>query len=30
MMKACGYGTTQRDTQCPLRGVCRPQQRSRR
>jgi hypothetical protein len=24
MMKACGYGTPQRDTQCPLRGVCRP------
>ena len=24
MMKACGYGTSQRDSQCPLRGVCRP------
>ena len=24
MMKACGYRTTQRDSQCPLRGVCRP------
>jgi uncharacterized protein (TIGR02757 family) len=24
MMGACGYGTKQRDTQCPLRGVCRP------
>ncbi len=24
MMKACGYGTPQRDSQCPLRGVCRP------
>jgi uncharacterized protein (TIGR02757 family) len=24
MMKACGYRTPQRDTQCPLRGVCRP------
>jgi uncharacterized protein (TIGR02757 family) len=24
MMKACGYGTTQSDAQCPLRGVCRP------
>jgi uncharacterized protein (TIGR02757 family) len=24
MMKACGYGTPQRDAQCPLRGVCRP------
>jgi uncharacterized protein (TIGR02757 family) len=22
MMGACGYGTAQRDTQCPLRGVC--------
>jgi uncharacterized protein (TIGR02757 family) len=27
MMKACGYGTSQRDTQCPLRGVCRPKSR---
>ncbi len=24
MMKACGYGTPERDSQCPLRGVCRP------
>ena len=24
MMGACGFGTSQRDTQCPLRGVCRP------
>jgi uncharacterized protein (TIGR02757 family) len=24
MMGACGYGEHQRDTQCPLRGVCRP------
>jgi uncharacterized protein (TIGR02757 family) len=24
MMHACGYGLPQRDTQCPLRGVCRP------
>jgi uncharacterized protein (TIGR02757 family) len=24
MMRACGYGTRQRDTQCPLRGLCRP------
>jgi uncharacterized protein (TIGR02757 family) len=24
MMKACGYRTRQRDSQCPLRGVCRP------
>lgn len=24
MMGACGYGTAQRDTQCPLRGLCRP------
>ena len=27
MMKACGYGTSQRDSQCPLRGVCRPTKR---
>ena len=27
MMKACGYGTSQRDSQCPLRGVCRPGKR---
>ncbi len=24
MMKACGYGAPQRDTRCPLRGICRP------
>jgi uncharacterized protein (TIGR02757 family) len=24
MMNACGYGRKQRDSQCPLRGVCRP------
>ena len=24
MMGACGYKTKQKDTQCPLRGVCRP------
>lgn len=24
MMEACGAGTVRRDTQCPLRGVCRP------
>jgi uncharacterized protein (TIGR02757 family) len=24
MMNACGYGRSQRDSQCPLRGVCRP------
>jgi len=24
MMGACGYKTKQRDTQCPLRGICRP------
>jgi uncharacterized protein (TIGR02757 family) len=24
MMGACGNGSKQRDTQCPLRGVCRP------
>ena len=24
MMGACGYGTKQRDRQCPLRGLCRP------
>lgn len=27
MMGACGYRSTQRDTHCPLRGVCRPGQR---
>jgi uncharacterized protein (TIGR02757 family) len=29
MMKACGYGTPQRDSQCPLRGLCRPRGRPR-
>ena len=24
MMNACGFGRAQKDTQCPLRGVCRP------
>jgi uncharacterized protein (TIGR02757 family) len=24
MMGACGYGTKQKDAQCPLRGVCKP------
>ncbi len=24
MMGACGYGTTRKDTQCPLRGLCHP------
>jgi uncharacterized protein (TIGR02757 family) len=24
MMNACGYGRPQRDTQCPLRGLCHP------
>jgi uncharacterized protein (TIGR02757 family) len=24
MMNACGYGKRQGDTQCPLRGLCRP------
>lgn len=27
MMNACGYGRAQRDSQCPLRGVCRPKGR---
>jgi uncharacterized protein (TIGR02757 family) len=27
MMKACGYATPQRDSQCPLRGICRPRNR---
>ena len=29
MMNACGFGKPQRDSQCPLRGACRPSQRSR-
>lgn len=24
MMRACGYATKQKDSQCPLRGVCHP------
>jgi len=24
MMGSCGFATKQRDTQCPLRGLCRP------
>ena len=28
MMNACGYGRTQADAQCPLRGLCRPRRRS--
>ena len=24
MMKACGFGTAVRDSQCPLKGACRP------
>ncbi|MBI2185729.1 MAG: DUF2400 domain-containing protein [Acidobacteria bacterium] len=24
MMNACGYGRAQRDSQCPLRGLCKP------
>jgi uncharacterized protein (TIGR02757 family) len=30
MMNACGFGQTQRDTHCPLRGVCRPLAPARR
>ena len=30
MMGACGYHATQRDTQCPLRGLCRPGRPKRR
>jgi uncharacterized protein (TIGR02757 family) len=29
MMNACGYGRRQKDSQCPLRGVCRPTARGR-
>ncbi|MEO6213861.1 MAG: TIGR02757 family protein [Vicinamibacterales bacterium] len=29
MMNACGYGRKQGDTQCPLRGLCRPRIRNR-
>ena len=28
MMHACGYGRAQKDSQCPLRGVCRPRRRA--
>jgi uncharacterized protein (TIGR02757 family) len=27
MMNACGFNRSQRDSQCPLRGVCRPRAR---
>jgi uncharacterized protein (TIGR02757 family) len=27
MMNACGFNRAQRDSQCPLRGVCRPRAR---
>jgi uncharacterized protein (TIGR02757 family) len=30
MMKACGFSRPQKDSQCPLRGVCRPVVRTRR
>jgi uncharacterized protein (TIGR02757 family) len=30
MMNACGFNRLQRDSQCPLRGVCRPVVRKRR
>ena len=30
MMNACGFGRRQGDTQCPLRGLCRPRQRKAR
>ncbi len=29
MMNACGYGRTQRDSQCPLKGLCSPRSRHR-
>lgn len=28
MMNACGFGRRQGDTQCPLRGICRPNRRA--
>jgi uncharacterized protein (TIGR02757 family) len=28
MMNACGFARPQKDTQCPLRGVCRPRVRA--
>ena len=30
MMNACGFNRSQADTQCPLRGVCRPRRRAQR
>jgi len=30
MMNACGFNRAQRDSQCPLRGACRPRVRTRR
>jgi uncharacterized protein (TIGR02757 family) len=30
MMNACGFNRSQSDSQCPLRGVCRPRARTRR
>jgi uncharacterized protein (TIGR02757 family) len=30
MMNACGFNRSQKDSQCPLRGVCRPVARKRR
>jgi uncharacterized protein (TIGR02757 family) len=30
MMDACGFDRAKRDSQCPLRGVCRPRARTRR
>jgi uncharacterized protein (TIGR02757 family) len=30
MMNACGFNRAQRDSQCPLKGVCRPGARTRR
>jgi uncharacterized protein (TIGR02757 family) len=29
MMNACGFGRRQGDTQCPLKGICRPRRRPR-
>jgi len=29
MMNACGFGRKQGDSQCPLRGLCRPRVRRR-
>jgi uncharacterized protein (TIGR02757 family) len=28
MMSACGFGTKQKDSQCPLKGACRPKARA--